>query len=197
MQSNSEEQAAEEGRQREEVLCSFKKIGVAEIVLCTCLFLFGIITTIIAATGHSWFYQFSLVSSGVWCSLLSLPAGIMSVVTASKVSYFNIGWSFILFIIGSLFLFLHLCLTLVAAIESASFFPDVVCAFNIILLICGLASFTLYLYQVVVFGRMFINYPHHVVEGNGLCPCCNFSRHERNSFAHVMYTNLAPKKHDH
>ena len=89
-----------------------------------------------------------------------------------------------------------MCVSLAAALETICQFPDPVGGLQIVLFICGLANITLCLYNAIVFGRLFTNYSHRVVEGNGLCPCCNYSRHQGNNFAHVMYTNLASKKHD-
>ena len=115
MQSNSELLAVDNGKQHEEILYSLKKIGLAGIILCICLFCTGILTTIVGTLYLRWWHVFTKVTSGVWCGLLSFPAAIMSLVTANKTSCFNMdGHLFFLFIfsvsiIGAFFLLIHLC----------------------------------------------------------------------------------------
>ena len=187
-----QDNAIKDGKDRDEVLFSFKAVGITEIILAGWLIILGIIAAIVAAAAGSYNHGVSLVCSGVWCGIFSLPAGIMSYITSQKVSYFNVGWSMICSIISSVFMFVLLILSFFAAVEHV----DVASVFNIMLVIFDLAQFSLNVYSSIVFGQLFANYPYHTFPGNELFSCyCCYNR-SPNNFAHVMYSNIAPKKHD-
>ena len=196
MTEEAEPSSAEKGKQRDEILFSFFAIGIAQLVLGGWLMLIEIIVIICASTSYPWMYNISLISPGIWCGVISIPAGIMSIAMSKKVTYFSIGWSLICSVVGAIFMLLLVCLSLAAAIQ-ATMRINAVIVFNIILLISSIAQFTLCCYNSVVFGRLYTNYPHHVSRDNVLCPCCWCKSGPRDNFAHVMYSTIAPKKHDH
>lgn len=184
--------AVEEGRNRDEILFSFKAIGLTELLLGLSLVLLGIITAICSAVTYPWFHQMSMVCGGVWCGLFSIPAGIMSFIASKKVSYFNVGWAMICSITASCFMFVLLVLSCIGTFETI----DGISSLHILLMIFALAQFSLCLYSSIVFGRMYASYPYHTFPGNELisCGCCY--QNSPNNFAHVMYSNVAMKKHD-
>ena len=197
MSLSSQEDSVKEGKEREEILFSFKAVGIAEITLGVTLLLIGIITVICASISHSWSHVVSLSGCGIWCGLLSIPAGVMSLSTSNKVTYFSVGWTFISSITGSFFSLLLCILSIAGALHTLDYRFDEVTAFNIALFILGIAQLVLCIYTSIVFGRLYSNYPYHIRHQDFLCPCfCANHYQNQPSFGHVMYSTIASKKHD-
>jgi len=133
---------------------------------------------------------------GIWCGLFSIPAGVMSISASNKVTYFSVGWALICSVIGSFFAFLLCSLSLAGAIQAVESYFDEIFVFNFLLFIFGIAQFVLCIYTSVVFGRLYSSYPYHVRHQDTLYPCSMKSQYQEN-FAHVMYSTIASKKHDH
>ena len=199
MSSPCQKDSIKEGKERDEILFLFKAVGIAEIVLSVVLLVIGLITVLCGWIAHNpgWHqHDVSLSGYGVWCGLFSIPAGVMSISTSSKVTYFSVGWAFITSIIGSFFSFLLCVLSLTGALETLlnDWFDETV-VFNFALLIFGIAQIVLCSYTTVVFGRLYSSYPYHIRHQDFLCPCVIKYQNQTN-FANVMYSTIASKKHD-
>ena len=193
MSTQSQEDSIKEGKQRDEILFSFKAIGIAEIVLGILLIIFGILTVIFASMKY--YFPVSLSGCGIWGGLCSVPAGVMSISTSNKVTYFSVGWSMLCSIFGSFFSFLICSISFGGAIESGNYGLNEIIFFNIFLFVFGISQLTLCIYSSVVFGRLYWSYPYHLRNQDFLCPCSLMSRN-RTNFADVMYSTIASKKHD-
>ena len=196
MSSKTQEDDIKEGKLREEILNSFREIGIAKVVISILLFLIGILAEIFASI-HYWHHPLSpylLSGYGIWCSIFGIPAGIMSISTSYKVTHFSVGWSMICSVIGSFFSFLLCCLSLAGVLLVMEWRYGDLAALNFLLFVFGVALFVLCLYCTIVFTRLYLSYPYHVRSQDFLCPC--FKHRSPSSFAHVMYSTIASKKHD-
>ena len=195
MSSEAQQDSIKDGKQRDEILFSFKVIGIVEIALGIWLLLLGILTLIFACVNYSWGNRLSRSGYGIWCGLFSIPAGILSISTSSKVTYFSVGWSFICSMIGSFFSVMLCILSMAGGILSLSNGFSIVVVFNVVLFMFGVPQLVLCSYSSVVFGRLYYSYPYYVCHQDYLFPCFYMIPSQPN-FANVMYSTLNAKKHD-